>query len=64
MNLFEIPAQIEREKDEDTWLVEKITRTGKRVFVPVKGEKNAADYAARIGGILIGPEKKEGENRA
>lgn len=67
MNLFEIPAQIEREKDEEFWIVRKRPRKwGKSGAFPngieyrVKGKKQAEAYAKAIGGTLIGPEKKEG----
>jgi len=60
MNLFEIPALIQREKEEETWIVEKIGRRGQRIHYLVKGETAAAVYAASIGGILLGPQKKEG----
>ena len=59
MNLFEIPAQIEREKDEDTWLVERTSRRGQRIQYRVKGKEQAAEYAAAVGGIIIGPEEKK-----
>ena len=59
MNLFEIPAQIEREKDEETWIVEKSTPAGRRIRYLVKGEQTALVYAASIGGVVIGTEGKE-----
>ena len=59
MNLFEIPAQIEREKDEVTWLVERTSRRGQRIQYRVKGKEQAAVYAAAVGGIIIGPEEKK-----
>ena len=58
MNLFEIPAQIEREKNEETWLVERTSRRGQRIQYRVKGKEQAAAYAAAVGGIIIGPEKE------
>ena len=58
MNLFEIPAQMEREKDLEYWLVERTTPRGQRIQYRVRGKEQAAIYAASIGGILIGPEVK------
>ena len=59
--------QIEREKDEEFWIVRKRPRKwGKSGAFPngieyrVKGKKQAEAYAKAIGGTLIGPEKKEG----
>ena len=59
MNLFEIPAQIEREKDLEVWLVERTSRRGQRIQYRVKGKEQAAEYAAAVGGIIIGPEEKK-----
>ena len=58
MNLFEIPAQIEREKDLEVWLVERTSRRGQRIQYRVRGKEQAAAYAAAVGGIIIGPEKE------
>ena len=58
MNLFEIPAQIEREKDLEVWLVERTSRRGQRIQYRVKGKEQAAIYASAVGGIIIGPEKE------
>ena len=58
MNLFEIPAQIDREKDLEVWLVERTSRRGQRIQYRVKGKEQAAVYAAAVGGIIIGPEKE------
>ena len=46
MNLFEIPAQIEREKDLEVWLVERTSRRGQRIQYRVRGKEQAAAYAA------------------
>ena len=59
MNLFEIPAEIEREKDLEVWLVERTSRRGQRIQYRVKGKEQAAVYAAAVGGIIIGPEEKK-----
>ena len=59
MNLFEIPAQIEREKNLEVWLVERTSRRGQRIQYRVKGKEQAAVYAAAVGGIIIGPEEKK-----
>ena len=58
MNLFEIPAQIEREKDLEVWLAERTSRRGQRIQYRVKGKEQAAIYASAVGGIIIGPEKE------
>ena len=60
-NLFEAATDYGRMQHEEreVWIVEKTTPAGRKIQYRVNGKKQAADYAASIGGILIGKEEKK-----